>query len=216
MPLRWTALVWLFCLLTLPLYAQQQVVMEHDGSTVVFEPYAANVVRVTLSLQREPAIAPPGYGFVAKPDNAGWQHTTAENGDTYRSSRLVVTLDANRHSGKPNATQSDIGKFFVGSTPGAHIRVATPDGATLVDLVGWQQSVPNHKDGNAGVLYDRRPSDDPFYQVGATFAAPPDEHYYGLGQNQQGIWISAATRGVRARLHRAGGAQLLCAVCGDK
>ncbi len=27
----------------------------------------------------------------------------------------------------------------------------------------------------------------PFYQVGATFASPDDEHYYGLGQNQEGF-----------------------------
>ena len=48
-------------------------------------------------------------------------------------------------------------------------------------------SVPNYKDGNAGVLNDKRPSDPPFYQVGATFASPDDEHYYGLGQNHEGF-----------------------------
>jgi alpha-D-xyloside xylohydrolase len=46
--------------------------------------------------------------------------------------------------------------------------------------------VPNYKDGNAAVLNDRRPSDPAFYQVGANFASPDDEHYYGLGQNQEG------------------------------
>ena len=147
-----------------------------------------NILRVTLSLQHDPAVAAPGYGFVAKPDSEGWTHTTDDHGDTYRSSRLVVTLDAShRHAGKPNATQSDIGKFFTGSTPGAHIRIATPEGKTLVDMVGWQQSVPNHKDGNADILYDKRPTDEPFFRVGATFVSPPDEHYYGLGQNQQGF-----------------------------
>jgi alpha-D-xyloside xylohydrolase len=51
---------------------------------------------------------------------------------------------------------------------------------------GWQMSVPNYKDGNAYILNDKRPSDEPFYQVGASFASPSDEHYYGLGQNQEG------------------------------
>ncbi|MGA9719581.1 MAG: TIM-barrel domain-containing protein, partial [Acidobacteriaceae bacterium] len=167
---------------------QNSVVMEHDGSTVMFEPYAPNIVRVTLSLQHEPAVAAPGYGFVARPDGEGWTHTTDDHGDTYRSSRLMVTLDASHHhAGKPNATQSDIGKFFTGSTPGAHIRIATPDGVTLVDMVGWQQSVPNHKDGNADILYDKRPQDEAFFRVGATFVSPPDEHYYGLGQDQHGF-----------------------------
>ena len=50
----------------------------------------------------------------------------------------------------------------------------------------WQMSVPNNKDGTPKVCNDRRPSDDPFYQVGATFASPNDEHYYGLGQNHEG------------------------------
>ena len=53
-------------------------------------------------------------------------------------------------------------------------------------MQGWQMSVPNHKDMNADILYDRRPWDAPFFQVGATFASPQDEHYYGLGQNQEG------------------------------
>jgi alpha-D-xyloside xylohydrolase len=171
-----------------PLQAQEHsVVLEHDGSTVMFEPYAPNIIRVTLSMQHDPAVAAPGYGFVAKPDSAGWTHATDDHGDTYRSSRLMVSLDASRHGGKPSLTQADIAKFFTGSTPGAHIRIATPEGATLLDMVGWQQSVPNHKDGNADILYDKRPSDEPFFQVGATFVSPPDEHYYGLGQDQHGI-----------------------------
>src|ERR1700761_2335946 len=134
-----------------PLQAQQNpqqgpVVMDHDGSTVMFEPYAPNIIRVTLSMQHDPAVAAPGYGFVAKPNTDRWTHTSDDLGDTYRSSRLVVTLDASHRGGKPSLTQADIAKFFTGSTPGAHIRVTTPEGATLVDMVGWQQSVPNHKD----------------------------------------------------------------------
>jgi alpha-D-xyloside xylohydrolase len=54
-------------------------------------------------------------------------------------------------------------------------------------MTDWSMSVPNHKDGNAGVLNDKRPSDPPFYQVGATFVSPDDEHYYGLGQNHEGF-----------------------------
>jgi alpha-D-xyloside xylohydrolase len=48
-------------------------------------------------------------------------------------------------------------------------------------------SVPNNKDGNRNLEYDRRPTDRPFYTVGASFAAYDDEHDYGLGQNQQGF-----------------------------
>jgi hypothetical protein len=66
----------------------QSIVLNRGGSTVVFEPYAPNIVRVTLSLLKEPATAAPGYGFVAQPSAAGW----SRQGDVYRSSRLVVTL----------------------------------------------------------------------------------------------------------------------------
>jgi alpha-D-xyloside xylohydrolase len=67
------------------------------------------------------------------------------------------------------------------------ISIRTPDGKTLLRMTNWWMSVPNHKDGNAGVLYDKRPSDPPFYEVGASFESPDDEHYYGLGQNQEGF-----------------------------
>ena len=169
------------------------LVLDHDGSTVMLEPYAPNILRVSLSLQHDPAVAAPGYGFIAKPDAEGWTHARDAGGDRYRSARLVVTLDAgkspsgNAPPAKPSLTQTDIAKFFNGSTPGTHLRVATPEGVTLLEMQGWQMSVPNHKDGNANILYDKRPGDAPFYQVGATFASPADEHYYGLGQDQHGF-----------------------------
>ena len=161
--------------------AAQPMVMDRGGSTIVFEPYAPNIIRVTLSLQKAPATASPGYGFVAQPSAQGW----SRQGDVYRSPRLVVTLEP-RQPGTPLPTEVDIAKYFNGSAPGAHITVATPGGKVLADLKDWSMSVPNYKDGNAGVVHDRRASDAPFYQVGATFASPEDEHYYGLGQNQEG------------------------------
>jgi alpha-D-xyloside xylohydrolase len=162
------------------------VVMERGASTIVFEPYAPNVIRVTLSMLKDRAMAAPGYGFVASPASEGWSQQHTEDGEVYRSARLVVTLVAGK-PGKALATQIDISKFFNGSTPGAHIRISTPEGKTLLDMNGWSMSVPNYKDGNAGVLAERRPTDAPFYQVGASFASPSDEHYYGLGQNQEGF-----------------------------
>jgi alpha-D-xyloside xylohydrolase len=165
---------------------QQRIVLDRGGSTIVLEPYAPNVVRITLSLLKEPALAAPGYGLVATPAARGWSYQRSDGGDVYQSSRLVVTLAAD-HPGKPMATELDIAKFFNGSAPGAHIVVATPDGKTLLDMQGWSMAVPNQKDGTAGVLADRRPSDAPFYQVGASFASPADEHYYGLGQNHEGF-----------------------------
>lgn len=173
----------LIALRAAPVSAQaQSMVLDRDGSAIVFEPYAPNIVRVTLSLLKEPALAAPGYGFVARPSAQDW----SRQGDVYRSSRLVVALEPKR-PGTPLPTELDIARFFNGSAPPTHITVATPGGKMLVDLKDWSMAVPNYKDGNAGVLHDRRASDAPFYQVGATFVSPADEHYYGLGQNQEGF-----------------------------
>jgi alpha-D-xyloside xylohydrolase len=87
----------------------------------------------------------------------------------------------------PPGPETETGRYFLSSVPGVSIAVTSPGGEGILRMTGWAMSVPNYKDGNAGVLSDRRPSDDPFFQVSATFAAPANEHDYGLGQNQQGI-----------------------------
>jgi alpha-D-xyloside xylohydrolase len=166
--------------------ADSNVVLSRDGSTIVLEPYASNIIRVTLSMNKDAALAKPGYGFSATAAPDDWAHQQSDQGDVYQSSRLMVTVGTN-HPGKRVATQIDIGKFFNGSTPSANISIRTPDGKTLLQMTGWSMSVPNHKDGNAAVLNDKRPSDPPFYQVGANFVSPDDEHYYGLGQYHEGF-----------------------------
>ena len=190
-PARQTFLI-LICL-WLPLCAiyvsaeSTALVLEHNGSTIALEPYAPNIIRVTLSLQKDQALAAPGFGFIANAAAEGWSHQHIDTGDIYQSPRMIVRVDASHPGGTPPLTIRDISKFFNGSAPGAHITITTPDGKTLLDMTGWSMSVPNHKDGNASVLNDQRPSDPEFFQVGATFVSPDDEHYYGLGQNQEGF-----------------------------
>jgi alpha-D-xyloside xylohydrolase len=168
-----------------------RIELSRTGETIVLEAYAPNILRVTLSLNREPALAPPGYGIIAQPSATGWVYHQTAWADTYGSSRMVVTVDRPQPF-TPQKSQIDIGKYFIGSTPGAHITFTTPSGEKLpaeklLELTGWSQAVPNHKDGTAELEHDRRPSDPAFFSVGATFASPDDEHYYGLGQNQQGF-----------------------------
>lgn len=168
--------------------AGQRLVLDRRGQTIVIEPYAPNIVRVTLSLKKEAALAAPGYGLVAAPAPSGWSADQTPQADVYRSSHMVVTVERPHPSGKaPLQTQIDIGKYFGGSTPGANIVFRTPEGKTLLELTGWQQAIPNQKDGTAAVLRDRRPTDPEFFTVGASFASPDDEHYYGLGQNHEGF-----------------------------
>jgi alpha-D-xyloside xylohydrolase len=170
---------------TVGTHAQTGMVLSRGEATVTVEPYAANIVRVTLSLRKEEALGRPGYGITATATNNGWTREAGANGDVLRSTQMIVTVQP---EGKrtPTGTQADIAKFFNGSTPGVGIAFKTVAGKTFLEMHGWEMSIPNHKDGDAGVLYDRRPSDPDFFRIGATFDSPNDEHYYGLGQNQEG------------------------------
>ena len=169
-----------------------QYVLDRGDETLVVEPYAPNIVRVTLSLKKEEALKGPGFGFTGSASNGGWSQAETASGTRYESSRLVVDVQGLRKPdpNKPGLarvqSQVDIAKFFNGSTPGAHITFSTPQGKKLLEMENWGMAVLNYKDGDAGLAHDRRPSDPEFYQVSAGFASPPDEHYYGLGQNQEG------------------------------
>jgi alpha-D-xyloside xylohydrolase len=165
--------------------AAQGTVLQRGNATVVLEGYAPGIVRITLSLDNKFALQGPGIGVSANADASGWTHAESAQGDLYESKEMVVRV-APSYKGKPSGTGGDIAKYFNGSAPGVGISIDRADGKPLLRMQGWEMAVPNHKDGDADVLDDRRSGDDPFYEVGASFAAPDDEHYYGLGQNQQG------------------------------
>src|ERR1700677_4789438 len=44
--------------------AQVRLELDRKGETIVLEPYAPNILRVTLSLTKEPALAAPGYAII--------------------------------------------------------------------------------------------------------------------------------------------------------
>ncbi len=174
-----------------------EMILERRDATVTLEAYAPNIVRITLSLKKDAALAPPGYGISAKPEGAGWSFNHTDTMDTYRSDRMTVEMPVPHYG--PNRTKytCDTCQYFSGSTPNVPLTVDGADGKPLLHLEGWSMSVPNHKDGNAELLnevnpsiaydhYDPRPADASYFQVGATFDSPDDEHYYGLGENQQG------------------------------
>jgi alpha-D-xyloside xylohydrolase len=166
----------------------QQVVLTRGSATVALEAFAPNIVRVTLSLDKTAALKQPGVGITATATKAtaGWTQASVKGDDTFRSDRMVVHVSPESH-GTPSGTQADIARYFNSSTPNVGISIDRADGKPVLRMHSWEMAVPNYKDGNAGVLNERRPVDDPFFEIGATFAAPNDEHYYGLGQNQQGF-----------------------------
>ena len=176
--------IWLSATLLLccsSLAAQQdRISVERGNSTVALEPYALNIIRVTISRSKDKAVAAPGYGVIATPSSSGWIHDKDGRGDVYRSDRLVVVV---ADSEAPHFTANDLqlGKFFdLSNEPRERITISTPEGKMLVDLLGW--STPGNEELNTRV-----PMKEPFSPVDATFASPDDEHYYGLGQNQEGF-----------------------------
>lgn len=104
----------------------------------------------------------------------------------------VTILAPPKHHTPGLLGQKSIDKFF--NDDGAprydnvRLRSQLPDGHTVVNLERWFMNPPSRdiRAGDTEILQDRRPSDPPFYQVGATFSVQPGEHYYGLGQNQEG------------------------------
>ena len=132
--------------------ASSHIVLERGKSTVVLEPYAPNIIRVTLSRLKAAALAGPGYGFLATADSAGWSVNHSNETDVLKSGRLTVNIPGN----------SD------------RMTISTTEGTVLVDLRDWAM--------NPAVV-----TGEQTYHISATFASPADEHYYGLGQNQEGF-----------------------------
>jgi len=107
----------------------QRLELDRKGETIVLEPYAPNILRVTLSLNREPALAGPGYGLIAAPTASGWAASQTAQADVYQSARIVATVDHDLPPAHPPLqSEIDIGKYFGGTTPGAHITLRTPEG----------------------------------------------------------------------------------------
>jgi alpha-glucosidase/alpha-D-xyloside xylohydrolase len=172
--------------------------LERDGRTIVLEPYAPNIIRVTLSKTKAEAAAAPGYGFVGTPSMTGWSHERdADGNDIFRSDRLVVNLSPDHLApsllphGMPldELNQSLRNQYFGHNTRRGPIddtvSVTTASGKVLLTMRNWSM-IPNPPEtavSNAAT----QEQNDPGSRVSATFDSPTDEHYYGLGQQQQGF-----------------------------
>ncbi len=170
-------------------------VLERDGRTIVVEPYAPNIVRITLSKSSVMAKAAPGYGFTGTPSPAGWAHEPGGDGaDVFRSPRMVVRLSPSHvdeallpHPMPLDELNLSLRDRYFGGGGGGHqpydsISVSTASGQTLLDMKNWAM-VAN---GVEGMEPDPAKQSETGYRVSATFGASADEHFYGLGQQQQG------------------------------
>jgi alpha-D-xyloside xylohydrolase len=160
------------------------LVLERDGRTISLEPYAPNILRVTMSSDKAAATSAPGYGFVAKPSADGWTHERdAEGYEVYRSARMVLRLapDNLPKDKLPQAMQLDalnqqLREQYFGGDNRRHrphndaLEITGADGKTLLHMRTW-------------VMLPER-------------AEVAQEHYYGLGQQQKG-WMDLRDHEVR-------------------
>jgi alpha-glucosidase/alpha-D-xyloside xylohydrolase len=172
-------------------------VLERNDRTIVFEPYADNIVRITMSAAKPAALAAPGYGIVGTPSMTGWtQEREPDGSDVIRSGRLVIRV-APENLPPPHAfpldalNQSLRDHYFGGGGGSGHgpynniISVATSSGKPLLKMSRWAM-VPNRPGASPANAGDGG-GEGPSYRVSATFDSPQSEHYYGLGQQQQGF-----------------------------
>jgi alpha-D-xyloside xylohydrolase len=150
--------------------AAPPALLDRNGSYVSIEAYAPNVVRVTLSVDKDLALAAPGPGFVGATDGAGWKHQIATSGDVFASDAMTVEVATQPSPKAP----SQMERYFAPSLPPVSLSIRAPGGKPILEMSGWEMA-PHTVNG------------EKTFRVGASFPAPADEHYYGLGQNQEGI-----------------------------
>jgi alpha-glucosidase/alpha-D-xyloside xylohydrolase len=173
---------------------ESSFVLDRDGRTIVLEPYAPNILRITFSKVKTAATGAPGYGFVGTPSMAGWTHEPdPAGGDVFRSRRMVVHLGADHlaesqlpaHMPLDDLNQALRDHYF-GKGGGNRrsedeVTVTTAAGKALLTMRNW--AILPHRPDGAGGEPGENANDT---RVSALFDSPAGEHYYGLGQQQQG------------------------------
>ena len=185
------------------------LVLERPQRVISLEPYAANIVRVTMSTDKAAATGNPGYGIVATPSSDGWTHERDAQGyDVFRSARMVVRVapgdlpDDQQPKPMPlDALNLELRHHYFGGGGGNgpndggrgphndSLLVTTADGKMLLHMRTWMMASKSPE----VVATDADPKG---YHVTSIFESPPDEHYYGLGQQQKG-WMDLRDHRIR-------------------
>lgn len=178
------------------------LLLERHGRVISLVPYAANVLRVTMSVDRAAATGAPGYGIVAMPSEDGWTHERDADGtDIFRSTQMVVRVapgdlpkDKLPQQMPLDALNMQLREhyFGAGGNPNLHndgLLVTTAEGKMLLHMRTWMMT-PERAEA---ALAD---TNGKSYRISATFDSPRDEDYYGLGQQQKG-WMDLRDHQIR-------------------
>jgi alpha-glucosidase/alpha-D-xyloside xylohydrolase len=174
------------------------LVLQRDGRTISLEPYAPNILRVTLSVEPAAVTSPPGYGLEAKPSAQGWAHTRdAQGADIFRSAQMVVRVAPAGQTPQTlplDALNRQLREKYFGG--GSHqgpfddaLQIFNGEGKTLLSMRTWAMAPEPLQGAQAD-------ADAKGYRIAATFDSPAGEHYYGLGQQQQG-WMDLRDHEIR-------------------
>jgi alpha-D-xyloside xylohydrolase len=100
-----------------------------------------------MSLKKDAALAPPGYGIIGQPSETGWTHEHKDGMDTYRSDRMTIKMPAPHYDAKTTKYTCDTCQYFSGSTPWVPLTVTDAGGKTLLNMTGWSMSaaVDHHR-----------------------------------------------------------------------
>jgi alpha-glucosidase/alpha-D-xyloside xylohydrolase len=176
--------------------SQSAFVLDRSDRTIVLEPYAENIVRITLSPAKAAAPAAPGYGIVGTPSATGWTREREPDGaDVIKSGRMVVRVGAENlpppHAFALDALNQSLRDHYFGGGGNERgpynniVSVTTSSGKPLFKMWRWSM-FPNRPTASPATT-EGGAKEDPGYRVSATFDSPQSEHYYGLGQQQQGF-----------------------------
>jgi alpha-D-xyloside xylohydrolase len=145
--------------------------LDRNGAWVSVEAYGPNIVHVTIAVDKAEALKGPGYGILADHAAQGaLRHAAGKDGDTFSSASLTLHVNPAPPPHVPTTPE----KYFAPQLAPVALQVTNAKGEKVLDMSGWEMS-PHTVNG------------EKTYQVGASFAAPADEHYYGMGQNQESL-----------------------------
>lgn len=145
--------------------------LDRNGAWVTVEAYGPNVIHVIIAAEKAEVLKPAGFGIlVGNADHTSFRHTSDASGDTFTSPALSLHVNP----APPPHVPSQGEKYFAPSLAPVGLQVRNARGAEVLSMGGWEMA-PHTVTG------------EKTYQVGATFAAPAGEHYYGMGQNQESL-----------------------------
>jgi len=152
-------------------HAGQIATLDREGAWVSVQAYGPNIVHVTIAADKAETLKDAGFGILGTGlDNSAFRHTKGQEGDTFTSNAMTLEISP----APPPHVPSQGEKYFAPSLAPVGLSVKNARGETLMTMTGWEMS-PQTVNG------------EKTYQVGASFLPAPDEHYYGMGQNQESM-----------------------------